>query len=519
MSFRTRLFFIAVLIVGSVLSAVLLMGWSSVLAFELERFDDRLCMEARRLATQRMRGDGIKRLQVDVMEKLHLSSPDQLMLRYESIASGENFQSVNWQSAFESDTIQWQQAKSSQSFAQQNLTRDQRPNPPPEKSFQQSPPEPRPEPPPEPRTRPPLEPRPEKRPELIQSQPVSVGYCSLASFDKKIGMQDRQWHVARFSTDRGIGLIAADIADTEAELKRAFSQALKLVIPLALMLAALGAWLLSAFMMRPIYRLRAAMKDVTQNALSQRLSTVGEDHEFKALIEAYNTMLSRLEASFQQASRFSSDAAHELKTPLTILQGRIELIRNKSDHPAMQATLTELLDEVGRLSAITRKLLLLSQADAGCLALQRVPIDLSRLLDESAVDIQMLITDQTLKCVIERHLYFPGDALLLQQLFNNLVSNAVRYSRPGGLIEFSAQARPKSIVVQLSNTTHFISLEDRARFFDRFYRGDAAHNRRVDGNGLGLSLAREIATAHGGELVLMASENNIVILRLTLPLA
>ena len=535
MSFRARLFLTAVLIVSAVLAVVLLLGWSSVLAFELERLDDRLCMEARRIVTQPLRSDDISRLQADVMSKLHLRTPDQVMLRYESSSGGDNFQTTNWQTAFESDTLQWQQAKSNHSFVQDIQTRDQRPNPPrsqlsqESQESQESQSELRTVPPPKPRPASRLEPRPEPRPEPTQPppppesqpqpQPISTGYCSLAQVDRKIGLQGHQWHVARLYSDRGFSLIAADSSNTEAEFKRAFSQALKLIIPLALILAALGAWLLSALVMRPISRLRIAMKNVTQNALDQRLSSVNEDREFKTLIDAYNTMLSRLEASFQQTSRFSSDAAHELKTPLTILQGRIELLRHKSDQPAMQAELTELLDEVSRLSAITRKLLLLSQADAGCLAIQRVRIDLSRLLEESAVDIQMLITDQILKCEIEQNLYFSGDAVLLQQLFNNLVSNAVRYCRPGGLIELSAQARTKSIVVQLSNTTRALSLEDRARFFDRFYRGDAAHNRRIDGNGLGLSLAREIATAHGGELTLVESENTIVVLRLTLPLA
>jgi len=107
-------------------------------------------------------------------------------------------------------------------------------------------------------------------------------------------------------------------------------------------------------MMRPVNRLRNAMQGVTRNALDQRLSAQGEDHEFAELIDAYNTMLQRLEASFHQASRFSADAAHELRTPLTILQGRIEQAVNRSDHRVIQSDLVGMLDEVGRMAAITR---------------------------------------------------------------------------------------------------------------------------------------------------------------------
>jgi two-component system, OmpR family, heavy metal sensor histidine kinase CusS len=269
--------------------------------------------------------------------------------------------------------------------------------------------------------------------------------------------------------------------------------------------------------MRPVNRLRDAMKDVTQKALNRRLPTQGEDREFKVLIDAYNTMLVRLETSFQQASRFSADASHELKTPLTILQGRLEQALQKADQPAVQTELSELLDEVGRLSTITRKLLLLSQADAGWLTLQRTTIDLSGLLDDMAADAQMLLTDQTFVCDIDRHLSMQGDAVLLRQLFNNLISNAVRYCRPGGEIKLSAHKLQTSLEVVFSNATKAITAADRTRFFDRFYRGDAAHNRQVDGHGLGLSLAREITRAHGGDLVLLDTSLEIVTLRLTLP--
>jgi two-component system, OmpR family, heavy metal sensor histidine kinase CusS len=490
LSFRTRIFITAVLIVGSALSAVLLLGWASVLAFEIERLDDRLCMEAHRLATQPLQDDGIARMEVDVMGKLHLSSPGQLMLRYESTVGGKNFQSENWLPVFESPAAQWRPARSSNFPATQDPPPAQRPNPP--------------------------EGQPELQPPDRKAPPP--GLCALASVVEKSAANGRQWHVARSTTNAGFGLVAVDLAATEAELRGAFSQALRLVIPLALALAALGAWLLSVLMMRPLDRLRDAMKDVTKNALDQRLSTLGEDHEFKVLIDAYNTMLARLEASFQQASRFSADAAHELKTPLTILQGRIEQALNGSDHTDKQAELTEMLDEVGRLSAITRKLLLLSQADAGWLTLQLAPVDLSRLLDEAFSDMQMLLTDQTLKCEIDRPLSILGDAVLLQQLFNNLISNAIRYCAPGGLIQLSSHRQAAGVEVLLSNATHPIAAEERARFFDRFYRGDAAHNRRIDGNGLGLSLAREIARAHGGDLTLIESAGTVVTLRLTLPL-
>ena len=305
----------------------------------------------------------------------------------------------------------------------------------------------------------------------------------------------------------------------QSDLRRA----LQVLVPLALALSALGAWLLASLTMRPVNRLRTAMQGVTRLALDQRLASAGEDREFKELIAAYNTMLTRLDASFQQANRFSADPAHELKTPLTILQGRIEQALHRAPgaaaDPVQQAWLSDMLDEVGRLAAITRKLLLLSQADAGQLALLREDLDLAELLNALVADAQMLLTDQQVSSQVAPGLRTRADALLLRQLFNNLLSNALRYGRPSGWITVSGRQQAGGVEVVFANATAPIAAAQRARFFNRFHRGDAAHNRAVDGHGLGLSLSREIARAHGGELTLEASADDEARLRLWLPKA
>jgi len=448
---------VAALIVATVLTAVMMFGWSSVLNFEVERLDDRLCMEARRIAGPPLRPDRMASLEADMMLKLRLDSAEQLMLRFEPTDGGAGLQSSNWDSGVRVDALNWKPAGGT----------------------------------------------------------YAHGICSLASY----AAHGSRWRAALFTDQGGRGFVAADLAATKAELQGAVRRALTIVIPLALALSALGAWLLSSLTMRPVNRLRDAMKGMSQTALDQRLPTRGEDLEFQELIGAYNTMLARLEASFRQASRFSSDAAHELRTPLTVLRGRIEQAVNKSNGLAIQSDLTDLLDEVSRLSDITRKLLLLSQADAGRLALNITRVDLAELLDDLVSDAQMLVAEQKLSGAVERNLVAECDEVLVRQLFNNLVSNAVSYSLPGGWIEVVGRRLPPGIEVTFANATHPIPAADRAHFFDRFYRGDPAHNRSVEGSGLGLSLAREIARAHGGDLTLEPSAPNEVRLRLWLPVA
>ena len=456
-AFRTRLFVIATLIVGCVLLPVIGLGWSRILSFELGRLDERLCMEARRLLMPPKQGEDFHRLQADMLGKLRLTQAEQLMLQRQSRDGQERLQSEHWPIGLTVDSLDWRSVTS-------------------------------------------------------RERPGAAGNCALASFESSGAV----WRAALHTAPEGRSFVAADLAELRGDLQGALRNALTLVIPLALGLTALGAWLLAALTMRPVNRLREAMLGVTQKALDQRLPSSGEDREFKELIAAYNAMLANLEQSFAQATRFSADAAHELKTPLTILQGRLEQAVNNAHDPLLQAELTGLQDEVARLANITRKLLLLSQADAGRLALNVTAVDLSAMLKELLADAEMLLSDQKLNSAIEPDLRTPGDSLLLRQLFNNLLSNAVRYCRSAGTISVTARALPDGIECVFGNPCEAIGPESRAHFFDRFYRGDASRNRRTEGHGLGLSLAREIARAHGGELTLQASAPDQVLIRLWL---
>ena len=479
-SFRTRLFVMAASIVAATLAAVMVVGWSSVLDFEVDRLDSRLCAEARRLANEPSHGDDMSRLEADLLNKLRLVSTRQLLVRFDGADGTPRFQSAHWDPALELEALAWTPAARSGGAAG-------------DRPGQERPPIPEGD-------------RPQRKRGADEA-------CTVASF--RAG--GRAWRAARYPVAAGRGFVAADLAATEAELHGAVRRALTIVVPLALGLTALGAWLLASLSMRPLNRLRDAMKGMSQKAMNQRVSARGEDREFTELIDAYNTMLERLEASFRQASRFSADAAHELRTPLTILQGRLEQAMAQAEQPALQAALADMLEEVGRLATITRRLLLLSQADAGRLALDVTPVDLTELLDGLMADAPMLAGKQKLSSTIGRSLVVPGDAVLLRQLFNNLLSNAVRYNVPNGWIDVVAQEGSGGVEIIFANATVPIAPADRARLFDRFYRGDPAHSRSVDGTGLGLSIAREIARAHRGDLTLEPGAPDEVRLRVWLP--
>ena len=298
-------------------------------------------------------------------------------------------------------------------------------------------------------------------------------------------------------------------------------------IPFTLLLMMLGAWWLSGGALKPIKHLTETIRRVNAKGLNQRTSVTDLDVEFVELVQVFNQMMERLERSFLQSSRFSADAAHELKTPLAILQGELELaLQNTETGSTMQQTLSNLLDEVCRLSSITRKLLLLSLADAGRMSIQQVEINFSQILYEIAEDVEILAPELSLKLDIIPDLKILGDRELLTQVLQNLINNAIKYNSPNnspnnlssGWIQIQTKIKGKSLFVTISNSSQDISISDRDRIFDRFHRADLARNRGVEGFGLGLSLSREIAIAHYGNLKLEPATANCTSFTLMLPI-
>jgi two-component system, OmpR family, heavy metal sensor histidine kinase CusS len=291
-----------------------------------------------------------------------------------------------------------------------------------------------------------------------------------------------------------------------------------ITIPATLAAMAGGAWWLSGRALQPVNRLSQTITQVTAQGLHQRLPIAGADPEFETLITGFNAMLERLERSFNQASRFSGDAAHELKTPLAILQGELEqAIQQAEVGSPSQQTLSHLLDEVARLRNIVRKLLLLSLADAGQMGLRQEPVNLSPLVQEQLEDMPLLAPDLAVTAELDDTLMVMGDRDLLIQVIQNLLSNAVKYNLPQGWIRVQGHQRQGQVQLTVTNAANALTPAEQTHLFDRFYRGDPARTRTTEGLGLGLSLAREIARAHGGDVQLQDFSPHQVSLNLTLP--
>lgn len=293
---------------------------------------------------------------------------------------------------------------------------------------------------------------------------------------------------------------------------------LSALVPAALLLIAAGSWLLSQRALRSITRLTRAVEGITANDLNQRLDPAGVDQEFNRFIEVFNAMLDRLEVSFRQALRFSADAAHELKTPLAILQGHLEqAIQTAPPESDEQRRYSLLAAEVQRLAGITRKLLLLARIDAGQLRLNLQPVDISQMIEAAAEDIEILAPHLDIQLNVQPGLHVMADPDLLRQVVQNLTSNAIKYNVKGGFVQLLLHHKNQAVIFAITNSGTPIAPEERTRVFERFYRADKAHNRRVDGVGLGLSLAHEIVRAHHGKLALTDTLSDATTFTMTLP--
>jgi signal transduction histidine kinase len=327
------------------------------------------------------------------------------------------------------------------------------------------------------------------------------------------------WRVGILGNDSVTIVIGVNLAEYHREAAR-IRNAFLFVVPLGLLVLAGGGWLLAARALRPIAIITRTAAGITAHGLDKRVPFTSADPDLILLSEVINGMLYRLEKSFHQAMRFSADAAHELQTPLTVLQGELEeAVQCAVPGSDEQQRYSGLLEEVQRLKAIIQKLLLLARADAGQLTLQWETVDLTAFVELAVEDVKAIAPQLLVEQHIASGVHIKADTDLLARVIQNMTSNAVKYNIEHGCVVFELRSNSRVALFTLSNTGIPIPPEDQERVFDRFYRVDKSRSRRISGVGLGLSLAREIARAHHGDLVLDFTSDDLISFTLTVPLA
>ncbi len=314
------------------------------------------------------------------------------------------------------------------------------------------------------------------------------------------------YQVASYA-QRGMTIrIAYPLSATKLSLQRVQTASL-VALPLAALLSLVGGYWVAGRALKPVRKITEAAARITAEDLHQRLPVPAARDEIRLLSNVLNDTFERLERSYLQAVRFASDASHQLKTPITVMRAAIEsLLADPAMRIEHAVVLDDLLDQTRRLSSLTEGLLLLARADAGGIKTQPGEVDIIPIVERCIEDAEVLGSNQQIQIQREfpprlRALADPGRT---EQILLNLLENAVKYNRHGGLIRVRAGDRRDGIFITVTNTGVPIPPQRMPWIFDRFARGDRDESRA--GHGLGLSIARELATAQGGDVRLVRSD-------------
>ncbi len=291
---------------------------------------------------------------------------------------------------------------------------------------------------------------------------------------------------------------------------------------IALALSGVVGLLLSRAIARPVRRLTAAAGAVAQGQLDQQVPVRSRD-ELGRLSQTFNEMTARLQAGRQMQIDFVANVSHELRTPLTAIKGLVETLRDGAvDDPEVRDRFLETVEgETDRLTRLVNDLLTLSRADSEALDLQQEPVDLTRLVQATVDRLTPQAEARELVLQVQASPNSPvvlADPDRIEQVLVNLLDNAIKYSRPGGMVMVSVDGvRRQAVQVQVRDQGMGIPAEDLARIGKRFYRADKARSRAEGGSGLGLAIAQALVEAHGGKLWLESQEGEGTTVTFTLP--
>ncbi len=273
--------------------------------------------------------------------------------------------------------------------------------------------------------------------------------------------------------------------------------------PFILAVSCAVGWFLAGAALKPFEEItRTAEKITSENLNAQIVSTRGEE-EIQRLVHSFNSMVRRLDESFQKMRRFNADVAHELRTPLAILQGENEVALRSPNLPEeLQSVLVSNLEELDRLTCLVNNMLTLAEAETGSHILAKEPVDLNALLQDLIEQMRLLAVDRNIRIDFtgSGDLWIEADPFWLRRALVNMLDNAIKYSKVGGWVEVTTALENSAAKLTISDNGIGISAEDMPHIFDRLYRADPARSRVGGGAGLGLSLVKWVVEAHGGSI-------------------
>ncbi|MHB8509826.1 MAG: ATP-binding protein, partial [Candidatus Dormibacteria bacterium] len=320
----------------------------------------------------------------------------------------------------------------------------------------------------------------------------------------------------------GVLVIARPVGVLESSLALVGLLLAGVVVGMVAVAAAAG-YRLAGRALRPVHVIASTARELSERSLNRRIDLDLPPDELGELVNTFNAMLGRLEASFESLRRFTADAAHELRAPLTMIRAEAEVtLRKDRSNEEYRESIRSLLEEVERLSRTADQLLLLARADAGVLAAPAQVVDLTDLVEETVDRWQTLASagKVTVRADAPGQWEVDGDQDLLRRLLDNLVDNALRHTPAGGVIEVRVEPEHEHLLrLTVSDSGPGVDPSIRGSVFERFTRADPARQRSTGGVGLGLALCAAIASAHHGTITVETGAYSGAVFVVTLPRA
>lgn len=295
------------------------------------------------------------------------------------------------------------------------------------------------------------------------------------------------------------------------------SQSLLILVLLTIPVFAL-AYLIAGWLLKPLQRVTETARDLSEHNLSKRLQLQGPKDELRELADTFDTMLERLERTFGAMKQFSANAAHELRTPLTLIRTEIEV--TLADPNASNTELRQMADNISiasqRADRLVNSLLMLARSQGQAPNLE--PIELNTLVSDVLLREQNQLSQAQLELRSDiQACYTQGDAVLLEHLVHNLISNAIKYNTPMGWIEFNLFSSGDTVTLRVSNSGQLVPPGSVNALFEPFRRLGTARTQSDRGVGLGLAIVQAIVAAHNGTIKAVARTKGGLDVTITFP--
>lgn len=269
----------------------------------------------------------------------------------------------------------------------------------------------------------------------------------------------------------------------------------------------------------PISEMTEAAKTISEKNMNVRLNVSSSKSELKDLARTFNEMMDRIEDGYNRQKQFVSDASHELRTPIAVLQGYVDMLNRwgKNDKEVLQESIDAIKNEAENMKDLVEKLLFLARNDRGTLILQKEDFNLTSLLEETIRETTIIDKKHKLNFNIQRNVNIYADRNSIKQAIRIFLDNAMKYTPKDGIIEINLSAEKKDVIIEILDTGIGMTEEEMQHMFDRFYRSDKSRKREKGGHGLGLSIAKIIILSHGGKINVKSKPSVGTNIRLILP--